>query len=129
MTKKLLNLKIEKKSFKEYLDALAFTYGITTIVAEFAGSGDSGEIESITGDFKDETIGFTVEEEAELTTFFDNYLAQTEYDWYNNDGGYGDVTLNLKTYVVTCDMNVNYVESNSYQLIDEEIVGNYTKTN
>lgn len=68
-----------------------------TITKEFSGGGDSGDWD----------CDFT-EEETELSHFFHYILNNHVYfDWYNNDGGGGDITWDLVEDVITINGYVN----------------------
>ena len=128
MTEKLLNIKLQKNTFKEYLDALALKYKITKVVANFSGSADSGEVDCIVGkaqDLEGDDVELSTEESEELDTFFSEYLSSTNYDWYNNDGGYGEIILDLVTYIVKCEMNINVTSSEEHLLEDQNITSTY----
>ena len=89
-------------TFHDELEEAAFVsslknMGITELVAEYDGSGDSGSIETVYGEDNDGNVihlDIGVESKAEEMLYevlTDNYI----YDWYNNEGGYGRVTINL----------------------------------
>jgi len=90
-------------AFKDDLEEAAFVsslknLGITELVAEYDGSGDSGSIETIYCEDEDGNI-ISIESEVEskveemlYEVLSDNY----DYDWYNNDGGYGTVRINIE---------------------------------
>jgi hypothetical protein len=62
---------------------------------EFDGSGDSGEFQSVQA--VDASGGTLDLEVADLATTCEEWgterLEELGYDWYNNDGGYGTITL------------------------------------
>lgn len=63
----------------------------------FDGSGDSGEVFNREYDAalnNIEDIAFIIE---------DHCLNMISFDWYNNEGGYGDITFDLKTGSVIID--------------------------
>ena len=41
----------------------------------------------------------------------DNYLAETGVNWYDNDGGYGELAIDVAERSVSLDVNVNYTQS------------------
>lgn len=129
MSKKPLTLTKTKNNFQEFLKGLQGKYNIKFLYAEFSGSGDSGEIHELYGTLhEDHTIGTSLElsddDRETALSFFDNYLESTGYDWYNNDGGFGNIILNLETGEIKCEMNVNVMTSEEYQLED---AGDYVK--
>lgn len=125
---KVMKISKKKNNFEEFLKNLSVKYDINKIIAEFSGSGDSGEINDYTylKNTDQIDIDITEEEQSTIEEFFDSYLSSTNYDWYNDDGGFGDVTLNLITGEITCDMNINFTDSDNYQLSDEgDFIKNY----
>lgn len=119
-----LPLKLSKKkhTFKEFLETLAAKYNINYIYASFSGGGDSGEIEEVIGKLTKESdilVEFDSTESETLTNFIDRYLESTGYDWYNNDGGSGDIWVEISTGKIECEMSINYMTSDEYSLEDE----------
>ncbi len=82
---------------------------VTKIVAEFSGSGDSGEINSIK--YNDGELDVEV---GGVDKAIDTILEEYGWDWYNNEGGYGSVTLLPKTGKIEVDMNINQSSSTSH---------------
>jgi hypothetical protein len=90
-------------AFNDELEEAAFVsslknMGITELVGEYNGSGDSGSIETIYCEDEDGNI-ISIESDVEskveemlYEVLSDNY----DYDWYNNDGGYGTVRINIE---------------------------------
>ena len=112
----------EEDGTAEYLRAMA-SYGITSADVEFDGSGDDGQITDITAEgITDELITMCLRDEHEqllkeryqenktvyglIETFVYQILDRTEYDWFNNDGGYGNVHVEPANGVVKIDMNI-----------------------
>lgn len=99
----------------------------------FDGAGDSGAIDSV--DFDRDNVAQTqVEIESAETRHVDSewrqtrvvkqctlykaieeltddYLEATGVDWYNNDGGYGELNLDVEAGTVTMEVNVRFTES------------------
>lgn len=122
----VLKINKKKKDFLEFLEALKNKYTINEVTVDFDGSGDSGEIEDPTAtNKKGEEIEFTDEERNTLIEFFDQYLEATGYDWYNNDGGYGTMTLNLNTGDITGELSERYTETREYSLDSDEFTKKY----
>lgn len=67
--------------------------GVKNIHIEYAGSGDSGAIDSI--DVFEGDYNLTHEEYQSVEDFAYSILDNYEYDWYNNEGGYGTVKIDL----------------------------------
>lgn len=103
--------------FDDELEEAAFVsslknMGITELVAEYDGSGDSGSIETIYCEDEDGNI-ISVESDVEskveemlYEVLSDNYI----YDWYNNEGGYGRVTINLDDKTWRVDGHIRTTE-------------------
>jgi hypothetical protein len=119
--------------------------GVKTITVSFQGSGDSGEItgaEALDVQGKpvdiskhsiewEETYGSfcsdqnkwvegsqvtTKSLEEIFTTITECALEEQGLDWYNNDGGQGDLTIDLSTSPPTIELNVgiNYMETTQH---------------
>jgi len=99
----------------------------------FDGCGDSGSIDAISyGDAKVDAASVQIEVEVfdrvfetdrrevtcrtldlaieELTN---DYLEETQVNWYDNDGGYGELTIDVQAGTVTLEVNVRTTESSS----------------
>jgi|TARA_R110000744_G_scaffold215295_1_gene334150 hypothetical protein len=84
---------------KVLADALIIGKHGTEFVATFNGYGDSGDVSVHTGvnainEFLSEAIYKFV-----------------DFDWYNNDGGGGDITWDLKTDIITINGYSNFTET------------------
>jgi hypothetical protein len=111
-------------------DALAAA-GITTVIVNFDGCGDSGQIETIEAKAGDDVIPLptvqieiasavwgsaTIErqtrplEEAIETLVYD-VLNQNHAGWENNDGAYGEYTFDVTERTITLDYNERHMES------------------
>jgi len=111
-------------------------HGIQNVTVSFEGSGDSGQIEDIsyhpshgfdpktatiehhvsTSQFEDgqwvRTTALTrtsINEAVDELTY--SYLQETGVDWYNNDGGYGELVIDVAHGTFSLDINVRYTES------------------
>jgi hypothetical protein len=71
--------------------------GVTNVEIRYDGGGDSGQVEDV--DFHGDNI-----DDADLNSKFEGDLQDLathlleqhyDYDWYNNDGGYGTITIEL----------------------------------
>lgn len=90
-------------AFNDDLEEAAFVsslknMGITELVAEYDGSGDSGSIETI---YCEDENGNTISIESEVESKVEEMLYEVlsdkyQYDWYNNEGGYGTVRINIE---------------------------------
>jgi hypothetical protein len=122
--------------------------GASSITISFDGSGDSGSIESVdiynadnqrmqidltviypkekSSWVDDKWITETEEKEMPIADALEAYcydeLEKTEIDWYNNDGGFGQMTINLDDKVeIELEVNTRYTEyhSETFDLTDE----------
>ena len=114
-------------------DALAAA-GITSVLVEFDGYGDSGQIEDITAKVGDEPAELpderieifdpvwgsaeiekqtmTIREAIEALAYA--FLRQTHAGWENNDGAYGDFTFDIAAWRISLDYNERYTSSENY---------------
>ena len=72
--------------------------GVTNVEIRYDGGGDSGQVEDV--DFHgvnlDDTTNLNDKFEGDLQDLATHILEQHyDYDWYNNDGGYGTITIEL----------------------------------
>jgi hypothetical protein len=129
--------KLEAEVFKQnkaaLLDALALA-GITTVIVDFDGYGDSGQIEHVEARIGDEEVNMpagTVEVvealwgEAELKrsavsisaaieSLAYGVLEQAHSGWENNDGAYGDIIFDVAKRTLTLDYNERYTASEHF---------------
>jgi hypothetical protein len=119
---------------KTALFGILAEHGITAVIVNFDGYGDSGQIEDITAqtgsvtvELPDERIEIfrpvwdspdierethTVREAIEALSY--DFLAQTHCGWENNDGAYGDFTFDVTEGSITLDYNERYTASENY---------------
>ena len=100
--------------------------GLTSIHIEYSGCGDSGEITEIYGmvgreihkpekrEWNDEKNWYRVAG----ADFDDIAYDILTYDWYNNDGGHGNIAIDLEAGTVSID---------AYQTITESAPADYQK--
>lgn len=99
--------------------------GVCTIQVNYSGSGDSGGIDDISFLNKDDK-GVSVN--SEIKDFIDelvyNKLLNSIEDWYNNDGGFGMITINVPSCEYTIENNIRITDYEVYNhegsLKDEE---------
>jgi hypothetical protein len=111
--------------FQDDLEEAAFVsslknMGITELVAEYDGSGDSGSIETVYCEDEDGNI-ISIESEVESKVeemLYEVLSNNYSYDWYNNDGGYGRVIIDLDDKTWRVDGYVRTTE-------DANASGNY----
>jgi hypothetical protein len=121
---------------KSALFAALAAAAIQTVVIEFDGCGDSGQLENITGlDAENAEISLP-EENIEmrevqfegprtlvvkrpvrdvLETLAYDFLEQTHDGWENGDGGHGEFTFDVATRSITLDYNERFTDSTNYQ--------------
>ena len=84
--------------------------GIATVRASFNGSGDSGEIYDTSFVKEDDTL---VEPDKDVDNWWVGYVSESiPFDWYNNEGGWGEVTLNVSEGKMDIDGHQRYEASN-----------------
>ena len=80
----------------------------TTFQAEFDGSGDSGYLRP-----------WDINHIEPLLHFFEKILEEhVTYDWYNNDGGGGEITWDIKDDTLKVEGYVNVIESVSQPTVE-----------
>ena len=52
----------------------------------------------------------------------DDYLAETNVDWYNNDGGFGDLTIDVDEGTVALEVSIRFTESSTEYSCTRDIV-------
>ncbi len=115
-------------------DALAAA-GITTVIVNFDGCGDSGQIEAIEVRAGDDECALpaveieiasanwgsaTIDRQTQpvreaIETLVYDVLNQTHGGWEINDGSYGDFTFDVASRTITLDYNERHMESDYSQ--------------
>ena len=110
--------------------------GIESVTVTFSGSGDSGAIDwAWFSPEQPEEFSQTQVSQLRTTSFFedgqwtkavvpetmslrdaleniaDDYLAEADVNWYDGDGGYGELVIDVAARSVSLDINVNFTES------------------
>jgi hypothetical protein len=93
--------------------------GIKEIVIDYSGSGDSGGIDEIYfRDNKGDDMTFDCDDS--VKSFIED-LAYSELnhieDWYNNEGGWGQILIKVPTAEYTIENNIRITE---YETFDHE---------
>jgi len=89
---------------------------VSTIEVKFSGGGDSGDIEDIAADPKSDAVQKILDED-EVNGLFNSILTEdADMDWWNNEGGFGTLTLNIRDKTIDLDMNINISSSESYPM-------------
>jgi len=88
-------------------EALVTAGSPTEFTVDFSGSGDSGNMDG------------AIPEDSRVDTLFEFALNNfVTFDWYNNEGGQGDMTWNITDDVIT--ISGSYNEMVSETAMDEE---------
>jgi len=81
-------------------EALVTANSPTEFTVDFSGSGDSGNMD------------LCIPEDSRVDTVFEYALNSfVHFDWYNNDGGQGDMTWNITTDEITISGSYNEILS------------------
>lgn len=102
------NKNTTKKVMFDKLGAL----GVVEVVVVWNGGGDSGGVESITAKGK-KGVDIVLPNELgqEIDAFCMDWVDSKGYaGWYNNDGGFGQATFNVKKRAIEID-HENYSQS------------------
>ena len=125
-------LPLNKSALFDALSAAA----IQTVLIEFDGCGDSGQLENITGldaenaeiplpeanieirevQFEGPSILVVKRPVRDvLETLAYDFLEQTHDGWENGDGGHGEFTFDVATRSITLVYNERFTDSTNYQ--------------
>jgi hypothetical protein len=81
--------------------------GVTRIATEYSGSGDEGDFDGLTV----EGASATAAEREALEGYFERLLWERYSGWENNEGGFGEFTIDLTAETIEVDHTHNtYVE-------------------
>tara|TARA_R110000822_G_scaffold194731_1_gene332991 strand:- start:184 stop:552 length:369 start_codon:yes stop_codon:yes gene_type:complete len=110
-----LKQKIELKKLKDN--------NICRIEIHYSGGGDDGCIEEYCFyDIENNSIIIKDEVFEELDDYFYSMLCENiEWDWVNNDGGYGILNLNIETNKITIDHTQRVTEQYDYKTEEPEL--------
>ena len=59
---------------------------------------------------------------AAIEELTDDYLAETNVDWYNNDGGFGELIIDVDEGTVALEVSVRFTESSTEYSCTRDIV-------
>lgn len=119
-------------------------HGIRRVIVTFDGHGDSGSIYDVIAEGGDADLNAIHMSYTKTERVFENgvwieapatrerplkeviedlslnWLDETNVDWYNNDGGYGDLVIDVNAGTVCLEVNVRFTESDNayYQTKD-----------
>jgi hypothetical protein len=93
--------------------------GARTVEIEYDGCGDEGAVRAICcRDLDGNAMILKISEE--LTDLIDKYMAVAiEYDWYNNEGGYGTILIDVENGAFSHECNVRIEEIDRYAWEDK----------
>jgi len=123
----------EKQRTREVLTQLK-NQGYIGVSISFDGAGDEGSItgaKAFTEDFILDEMYYTDfwQYEPEITEDLRDLgydiLSESDYDWYNNDGGFGSIHISLLTGEVNLDIRIRVTDTEDYLITSE--VKNYTR--
>jgi hypothetical protein len=93
--------------------------GVTKIEVEYAGSGDSGSIDGINYYKGEDSFSYS---DLDISHDMDDKLQNLCYpmldnieDWYNNDGGYGTITIDLDKLHYDIANHIRYTNYEKYE--------------
>jgi hypothetical protein len=103
---------IDKKAF--FLIAQLAGLGVASVFIEFSGAGDDGSIEGVTlNDAENKAIDGHDELCQEIEDWAYKLLDHTEVDWVNNEGGFGEIAIDVAErkyeFTVNCNTSDSYV--------------------
>lgn len=75
---------------------------VSKVVVSYDGQGDDGSFQGVT--FVDANVKLKLDEQ-EIENAASNVLSGQGIDWYNNEGGFGDVVFNVITGKITIEHN------------------------
>ena len=119
---------LDEERNKSFMHVLGFN-GYHTIQVNYSGSGDSGDIDSIwllkyreVFSYNSETGKENIEDrikeikdcEEWVRDKADKILSGIE-DWWNNDGGYGTMVIQIPSGTYTINNEINYTKTDSYE--------------
>ncbi len=94
---------------------------INKVTIHFAGAGDSGSIEEVEIEMVNGYDLDKIEEKslkADLKAWADTFLEGTGVDWYNNEGGQGEIIFDMSTVplklIANVDVNITTSETEFY---------------
>ena len=88
--------------------------GYRYIIITYEGSGDSGAIEEVymsntLDDITDQTLITDPDKDCIESWAYTAILGEIS-DWYNNDGGYGTIVIDVDDCTYTVENNIRYME-------------------
>lgn len=94
--------------------------GITKIRVTYEGSGDSGSIDNVVYHHKEGYEYYSTQ--FNITDSQNDDIQNLAYpmldgieDWYNNEGGYGSITIDLDEFIYDIENNIRITEIETYK--------------
>tara|TARA_Y100000389_G_C17441380_1_gene508779 strand:+ start:1065 stop:1391 length:327 start_codon:yes stop_codon:yes gene_type:complete len=91
--------------------------GIARVQAKFDGQGDDGEVHDIIFyDIDDDHINYTSCKNLEDFIYdkIDELVSDYGGDWVNNDGGYGDLEIDVQNRILTGHYNQRTIDEHDW---------------
>jgi hypothetical protein len=103
---------------RDELRTLCMKLHITKVDIAFSGGGDSGQIDDVafeTADGFDLTDGVRSDLTEKFSDWSYTYLTSKGVDWYNNDGGQGNMCFDMTSvpFKFSCNIDVNETVSST----------------
>lgn len=98
---------ITKLSFKKVILPALKKAKIETVEIYFDGCGDDGSINEISA--QPDALPDLTKQNVEEWAY--KLLEGTGVDWYNNDGGFGEITIDVENKSYSYAVNTRYTES------------------
>ncbi len=90
---------------------LMASLGVHHVIIEFNGSGDSGQVDSVSAYAADgNTIDLDADIAEKMDKFCCDYLDHLGIEWYSNSGGYGSLTLHIGADAEMAKAELDYYE-------------------
>lgn len=119
-------------------------HGVQNVIVSFDGSGDSGSIDgaiytpainsrAIAVEIQKTSSAFvewqwrhtqTIEQvglDDAIHEIANDWLDETDVDWYNNDGGFGELIIDVEAGTVSLEVNVRFTERNTEYAVTRNI--------
>lgn len=93
-------------------------HGVAKVIANFDGQGDDGEVyDIIFYDFDNNHVNYKNCSALEDFIYdkIEELVSSYGGDWVNNDGGYGNLTINVKDKVINGDYYQRTVDSYNWE--------------
>lgn len=89
--------------------------GITQVIVDYDGSGDSGQINDVVGYIKNDKVIIPDELSSKIEDLCWNYLESNYPGWEINDGAYGQFTLDVAAKKFSVAHNSVFTDSELYE--------------